>query len=231
MASSHPSESGRTPRRLLPLFARRERLVDSCVHALGIAATIIAVPALLIVAIVHGGDTLTLTSLGLYALGLTAMLWASALYHLTRNPARKEALRRVDHAAIFVMIAGTYTPFALVAVGGRIGLLLFLFVWAVAAVGVIIKLRFPRRWEAAAVAAYLGLGWVAVVAIDPILQALTTPVIILLAAGGITYSLGVPFYLAKRMPFNVAIWHAFVLVAAGLHYAAVLTGIAGDAAA
>ena len=231
MPPSDKTEDGSPARPLLPLFARRERFVDTCVHALGMAATVIAVPALIIVAVYHGGDTLTLTSLGLYGLGLTAMLWASALYHLSRHPARKEALRRVDHAAIFVMIAGTYTPFALVAVGGRVGLLLFLFVWAVAAIGVIIKLRFPRRWEAAAVAAYLGLGWVAVVAIDPILEALATPVIVLLAAGGITYSIGVPFYLAKRLPFNVAIWHAFVLVAAGLHYAAVLTGIAGDGTA
>ncbi len=231
MAPSNSKKDGPTAGRLVPLFARRERLVDACVHALGMLATVVAVPALIIVAVHHGGDTLTLTSLALYALGLTAMLWASALYHLTRNPARKEALRRVDHAAIFVMIAGTYTPFALVAVGGRVGLLLFAFVWLVAAVGVVIKLRFPRRWEAAAIAAYLGLGWVAVVAIDPILEALATPVIMLLAAGGITYSIGVPFYLAKRLPFHVAIWHAFVLVAAGLHYAAVLTGIAHDGAA
>jgi hemolysin III len=184
---------------------------------------------LLTIALLDGGSALTLASLALYGFGLLAMLWASALYHLARDPARKEILRRFDHSAIFVMIAGTYTPFALVAVGGQVGLALFAFVWVVAIVGVVLKMRFPRRWELAAVAAYLALGWVAVVALEPIVEALSKPVLVLLAAGGITYSLGVPVYLAKRLPFNVALWHGFVLVAAALHYAAILTGIARDA--
>lgn len=227
------SEDGhRAPRTsLFPIFGRRERFIDACVHAVGMVASVVAVPALIIVALVNDGDALTLVSLGLYAAGLMAMLWASALYHLARNPTRKEALRRVDHAAIFVMIAGTYTPFTLVGVGGWVGIALCAFVWSVAIAGVVIKLRFPRRYEAAAIAAYLGLGWVAVVAIVPIFQALATPVLILLAAGGVTYSVGVLFYVAKRLPCSVAIWHLFVLVAAGLHYAAVLKGIAGEGAA
>lgn len=154
------------------------------------------------------------------------MLWSSALYHLTRQPERKELLRRIDHAVIFVMIAGTYSPFVLVKVGGAWGFGLFAFVWAVALFGVLLKLRYPRKWEPAALAAYLGLGWVCVVAIGPLVDALSVPVLVLLGAGGLIYSLGVLFYVQKRLRYRIAIWHAMVLAAAGCHYAAVMTAIA-----
>ncbi len=174
----------------------------------------------------EGGGWLTIFSLVLYGIGFAGMLWSSALYHMARKPGRKEFLRRLDHAAIFVMIAGSYSPFVLVNVGGAWGFGLFGFVWAVALFGVLLKLRFPRKWEPVTIAAYLGLGWVCVVAIGPLVDAVSVPTLVLLATGGVIYSLGVLFYVQKRMKYRTVIWHAMVLIAAGCHYAAVMTSVA-----
>jgi hemolysin III len=162
---------------------------------------------------------------GLYGFGLLAMLGCSALYSLAKPSARKENLRRLDRAAIFTMIAGSYTPFFLMRIGGGWGWGMLLFVWLVAAFGVAVALGAPRRFERVQLAAYLLLGWSIVVASGPLVAQVAPAAIMLLIAGGLLYSLGVPFYLWRRLSYHNAIWHGLVLAAAGCHYAAVVVGV------
>jgi hemolysin III len=205
-------------------YSRPERVADAAIHVLGVACGLAACIALALVALPRGDAALAI-GIGLYAGGLISMLGFSALYNMTRAPRWKSMFRRLDHAAIFVMIAGTYTPFALIAIGGAWGIGLLAFVWLVAAAGVALKLVCPRRFERFSLAAYLLLGWCILPLLGPLFAAVSLPGIILLAAGGLLYSLGVVFHVWTRLPYHNAIWHALVLVAAGCHFAAVLREI------
>jgi hemolysin III len=173
-----------------------------------------------------GADLAVLVSLGIYGAGLLAMLGCSALCNTARPGPLKELWRRLDHAAIFVMIAGTYTPFAAIAIGGAWGTGLLVFVWAVAAAGVVLKLLRLERLETLSIAAYLLLGWTILVAIDRLIAAVSLPAFVLLVAGGIIYSLGILFYRSDRLPYSRAVWHAFVLTAAACQYFAILDVVA-----
>lgn len=220
--------SGRTmnPRSAAePRYTPAERIADAVVHGLGLAFGLLACLTLAVI-VVPKGDLRLLLAVTLYGLGLLAMLGCSALYNLARNPARREIFRRFDHAAIFVMIAGTYTPFTMIALGGAWGYGLLSFVWSVACAGVVLKLAWPRRFERLSLAAYLLLGWSIVVVLDPLLAAVSTTGIALLFAGGLLYSLGVVFHLWSRLPYQNAIWHAFVLAAAVCHFTAVVGEVA-----
>ena len=156
------------------------------------------------------------------------MLGCSALYNLASDRPRKALWRRLDHAAIFVMIAGTYTPFAVVAIGGAWGTGLLVFVWTVAAAGVVLKLLDPGRFETLSIAAYLSLGWTIIVAIDHLIAAVSLRAFVLLAAAGFLYSAGVLFYRWHRLPYQRAIWHGFVLTAAACQYFAILDVLASQ---
>lgn len=202
----------------------RELLADGIVHALGLALGVAGAIALLILAISDGHPVLV-APLFIYAAGLVGMLGCSAAYNLLRSNPRRDWLRRFDHAAIFVMIAGTYTPFTTLGLDGSWSSGLTAVVWLVAAAGIALKLCQPRRIEAISVALYLGLGWIGLVALEPFLTALPASTLTLLGAGGILYSVGVVFHLWRALPYHNAIWHGFVLVAAGIHYLAVLTVI------
>jgi hemolysin III len=208
-----------------PLESRSERRVDAMVHVVGVTLGLAACVTLAIVAWPGAGPAV-LVSLAVYGTGLLAMLGCSALSNIAGH-GRPEALwHRLDHAAIFVMIAGTYTPFAAIAIGGAWGTGLLVFVWTVAAAGVVLKLLDPGRRETLALAAYLLLGWTILVAIDRLIAAVSPPALVLLAAGGILYSVGVLFYRWHRLPYHRAIWHGFVLTAAACQYFAVLDVIA-----
>lgn len=155
-----------------------------------------------------------------YSIGLVGMFAASAAYNLVSHVGVKEILRRLDHAAIFVMIAGSYTPFALV-VGGRAGHMLLAAVWAIAAVGVAIKLRYPWRFDKLSVLLYLSQGWIVLLALDSITAALSNRALSLLVAGGVVYTVGVAFHLMERLLFHNVIWHIFVLGGAACQFAAI----------
>ena len=155
-----------------------------------------------------------------YSIGLVGMFAASAAYNLVSHVGVKEILRRLDHAAIFVMIAGSYTPFALV-VGGRAGHMLLAAVWAIAAVGVVIKLRYPRRFDKLSVLLYLSQGWIVLLALDSITAALSNRALSLLVAGGVVYTVGVAFHLMERLLFHNVIWHIFVLGGAACQFVAI----------
>jgi len=150
----------------------------------------------------------------------------SAAYNLYPPSDTKELLRRLDHAAIFLMIAGTYTPLLLNRIGGEWGIGLLIFVWVVAIVGAVMKIMFPRRWEMLSIALYLGLGWSIIIAINPMLQTLAANNLILIAAGALIYTIGVVFHMWDRLPYQNAIWHWLVLAAAACHYMAILNEVA-----
>ena len=192
---------------------------------LGLLFGLVATVALLITASEHD-QALLILGASLYGLGLLAMLTCSAAYNLWPPSPTKELLRRLDHAAIFVMIAGTYTPFLMNRVGGDWGFGLLSGVWTVAIIGAAIKLAFPRRWESLTIALYLGLGWSILIAINPLLQSVSVNSLILIAAGGVIYSVGVVFHLWDRLPYQNAIWHWLVLIAAACHYIAILNEVA-----
>jgi hemolysin III len=200
----------------------RELLADGVVHALGLALGLVGAATLMGLAVLYGNPVLV-APLFVYAAGLVAMLGCSAAYHLLRSSRRRDWLRRFDHAAIFAMIAGTYTPFTILGLRGDWSSGLTIGIWSVAAIGIALKLWQPRRIEAISVALYLGLGWIGLIALHPFVASLDGATLALLATGGILYSVGVIFHLWRRLPFHNAIWHGFVLIAAGIHYFAVLT--------
>jgi len=204
---------------------RRALLADVAVHALGLALGAAGVVAMLWVAVRSAGDG-QLVPVTVYLAGLLAMLVFSAIYNVWRSCRRRDWLRRLDHAAIFLMIAGTYTPLVLrLPSGWALGLTTG--VWTAALAGVFAKLFQPRRVEALSVALYLALGWVGVIAAEPLLASLDPATLILLLTGGVVYSVGVIFHLATRWPYARALWHSFVVVAAAIHYVAIMTLLQG----
>lgn len=198
----------------------REVIADRVVHVVGIGLGAAGVIALLVVTAIDG-DPDDLVPILIYAFGLLAMLGCSAAYNVFRTSGRRDWLRRFDHAAIFAMIAGTYTPFTTRLAGGwATGLTTA--IWAIAAAGITLKLWQPRRIETISIVLYLALGWIGLAAVGPFLAALDGRTLALLALGGIVYTAGVVFHLWQRLPYQNAIWHGFVLVAASVHYVAVI---------
>ncbi len=206
-------------------ITQAERIADLCVHAIGLGAAVIGVAVLLALGLPRsvGG---TAVGLALYGCGLLAMLTFSMLYNFTLNPRRKAVLRRLDHAAIFVMIAGTYTPFILAEMAGPWGSSVLAAVWAMAAAGVVVKLVWPERLRRATIMFYLAMGWVAIVILGPVLESLGPKLGALMLAGGALYSTGIIFHVWNGLRFNTAIWHGFVVAAAACHYVAILGAIA-----
>ena len=198
-----------------------EQAADRVIHAVGICLGVIGAIALVWVTAI-GGQPGDLAPVLIYVAGLLAMLGCSAAYNVFHTSGRREWLRRLDHAAIFAMIAGTYTPFtARLGSGWSSGLTAV--IWPVAAAGIALKLWQPRRIETISIVLYLALGWIGLAAAGPFMAALDARTLGLLALGGIVYTAGVIFHLWRQLPYQNAIWHGFVLVAAGIHYLAVLT--------
>src|SRR5271169_5642357 len=176
-----------------PQYTLRERIVDGCIHAVGVTASAVALSVLLIMG-VKAQATLWIVSLSIYGLALVAMFVCSAGYNLMVRPKVKAVFRRLDHAAIFLMIAGTYTPFALMKMDAKWGYTLLAVVWTMAAIGVAIKLLVPRYLEGATTGLYLVQGWAVIVAWNPLVSAVPERVAFLLMLGGVLYTIGVVFH-------------------------------------
>lgn len=203
---------------------RAELIADGAVHVVGITAGLVGASVLVTLAAVYGG-VIQVTTAAIYAAGLVCMLGCSAAYNLARSSRWRPLLQRCDHAAIFAMIAGTYTPITVLRLEGLWGIGLTAVVWGLAMVGMIAKLL-RRQWiERMSTPFYLALGWTVLVAVNPLIDALDARTLALLAAGGVLYTLGVIFHVWERLPFQNAVWHGFVLVAAGVHYTALLSGV------
>lgn len=206
---------------MFPDYTIRERVADCCIHIIGVAASLVALTALLVIG-VQSKTTLWVVSLTIYGLALVATFSCSAGYNLVVRPKLKEILRRLDHAAIFLMIAGTYTPFILIKMNDAWGLGLLAVVWTMAILGIAIKLFAPRFLDGLSTALYLVQGWAVIAAWEPLMSALPGRVLTLLMVGGVLYTIGVVFHLWERLPYQNAIWHGFVLSAASCHFAAVI---------
>ena len=213
-----------------PAYSRSEQVADVTVHVIGVLGAIAAVPVLITLAAVgEQSEGAFIAAVAVYGVSLLIMLGLSAGYNvsvLRRGGGRLiDWLRRADHAAIYLKIAGTYTPYAVLA-GGPTGRWLLICVWSGALLGLGAKLLAPHRWERASIVLYLALGWAFVVAVGPIAQAVSTASIVLILVGGGLYTIGVPFHLWRRLPYHNAIWHVFVLLASFVFYAAVLVEVA-----
>lgn len=202
-------------------YDREEVIADGIVHAVGVATGTVFIIALLIMATPVVGAW-ELTSILIYGVLLLTALTVSALYNLWPVSPVKWTLRRFDHSAIYLLIAGTYTPFITQMKANAETLVLLLGVWLTSIVGIILKLRFPGRFDRLSILLYLLLGWSGVMAYDSALGALPESTLWLVAIGGSLYTAGVVFHLWDNLRFQNAIWHGFVLVAAGCHYVAVL---------
>ena len=203
----------------------KERLppeeVANCVtHGLGLALSVAGLVALVALAW-PGGDAWLVTSCAVYGASLVALYLASTLYHGARTPRAKSLLQALDHCGIYLLIAGTYTPFTLVTLRGPWGWTLFGLVWGLALAGILFRIVCGERYRPLAVASYVMLGWLCVVAVKPILELVPPGALAWIAAGGLTYTAGVFFFAAKRIPHNHAIWHLFVLGGSICHYIAV----------
>ncbi len=207
------------------LFATRaEKIADGVVHGIGIALGIAATATLVTIAW-GSAEPGRIVCVMIYVSCLMAMLIASALYNMLSNGEKKGVLRRLDHAAIFLMIAGTYTPFSAMVIGGTTGRTLLIVVWAGALAGATIKLLALSVLERFTVPIYLALGWVVIFAYKPLLENASNVGFWFLMAGGLLYSAGTAFYAWKSLPYQTAIWHGFVLTAAICHFVAILTDV------
>ena len=209
------------PRNLFPQYTIRERIADGCIHAIGVTASLVALTALLVIG-AQSRPLLWAVSLTIYGLALVATFSFSAGYNLVVRPKLKEVLRRLDHAAIFLMIAGTYTPFILIKMQTPWGFGLLAVVWTMAAIGIAIKLFAPRFLDGLSTALYLVQGWAVLAAWEPLMSALPGVALTLLMIGGVLYTVGVVFHLWERLPYQNPILHGIVLSAASCHFAAVI---------
>jgi hemolysin III len=202
------------------VYSPGERLADAIVHVLGISLSLVAV-ALLLVHAAPRVDASTTTALAIYGAALIALFVASAAYHMTPLLHWKPVLKRFDQAAIFLKIAGTYTPLV-VLLGSIFAYGLLVAIWAAALFGAIAKLAFRTRFQKISVALYLPLGWTSLLLIWPIWTTLPPAATILIVAGGVLYTVGVLFHVWEKLKFQNAIWHGFVLAASACHFAAVV---------
>jgi hemolysin III len=217
-----------TRERVPMVYSRAELVSDAAVHVTGIVVALLAVPVLITLAAVWIGEAPIVVAALVYGLSLIGMLACSAVNNMVRLPAWKDLLRRIDQSAIYLKIAGSYTPFAVLA-GTHAGIFLA-GLWSAALAGAAMRLWSAARLKWASIALYLVIGWFGAVAGGPLFAEMSpTGFALILAAGGI-YTLGVVFFVWERLPFHNTIWHVFVLAASFVLYAAVLVEISGRAA-
>jgi len=197
-----------------------EHVADGVMHVVGAVAAVAGATALMVWAALELPAHLV-WPLIFYAIGLVASFGLSAAYNLTLHEKIRAVLRRFDHAAIYLLIAGTYTPMAIIGIGGGRGLALAIAAWSLALFGIVLKLAFFHRWPKLGFALYLGQGWLGILAAWPMIQSLPLSALILTFIGGVVFTVGTLFY-ANNWKFSRAIWHGHVLAAAATHYAAVI---------
>ena len=209
-------------------YSVREEIAHSVTHGVGLLLSVVGLATLLVYASQYG-DVWHIVSSSIYGATLIALYSSSTLYHAITVPGVKQFLQRLDHAAIFLLIAGTYTPFTLVNLRGGWGWTLFGMVWSIAIAGMVMELVVKKRYRRISLGLYLGLGWLVMIAIEPMLANVAPGGLLLLLAGGLFYSLGVIFYVWKTLLYHHAIWHLFVLAGSALHFFAVFLYVVPNA--
>ncbi|MET0028379.1 MAG: hemolysin III family protein [Candidatus Thiodiazotropha sp.] len=202
-------------------YSLGEEIAHAITHGVGILLSVAGFALLVTFASLYG-NVWHVVSSSIYGATLILMYTASTLYHSIPMPRAKRVLQRLDHAAIFLLIAGTYTPYTLVNMRGEWGWLLFGLVWGIALFGVLFEFLRRDRFKWLSLTLYLGLGWLVVIAIKPLIDSVETGGLWLLLAGGLCYSLGVIFYVWKRLAYHHAVWHLFVMAGSMLHFFSVL---------
>jgi hemolysin III len=203
------------------ISSHKEEIANSLTHGVGIVLSVFGFGALLTVAIIHG-DVWSIVSAIVYGIALTMLYTSSTLYHAFRHPTIKRRLRVLDHCAIFVLIAGTYTPFLLVSLRATVwGSALFVTIWLCAAIGIVLKLFFTGRYELFSTLMYVAMGWLVVLAAKPMMESVPMTGLWWLVGGGVVYSIGAAFYRWERLPFHHSLWHVFVLLGSICHYIAI----------
>lgn len=203
---------------------RIEEWINSATHGIGAVLSVIGTVAL-IVAASQLGDVWKLVSFAVFGASLILLYLASALYHGARHPRLKMAFKTLDHCAIFLLIAGTYTPFLLVNMRGTTGWTLFAVIWSLALTGVVLKVIFKHRFKLARVGIYIAMGWLITFASSDLVANLSETALHLTIAGGVVYTAGVIFYLADRFPYMHAVWHLFVIGGSACHFSAIYVGV------
>ncbi|MCX8998498.1 hemolysin III family protein [Rhizobiaceae bacterium BDR2-2] len=207
-------------------YDRHELVADGIVHGVGIVFALIGVTALIFYATVWASPG-QLAAAWIYGIGLVLCLSVSFSYNLWPASRTKWFLRRLDHSAIFILIAATYTPFLQRATHEPVVMTMLVAIWAAAIGGVVLKCAFPHRYDRLAILLYLVMGWSGVLVVAPLSRILPPETLLLILAGGVVYSVGVIFHVWEKLRFQNAIWHGFVVTAAAVHYSAVVMAMAG----
>jgi hemolysin III len=198
-----------------------EEIANSVTHGAGALVSIAGLVLLIVFSSTYGQAS-HIAACTVFGISLVLLYTASTLYHSLRKPNIKRIFRILDHSCIYVLIAGTYTPFMLIVVRGTLGWSIFAAVWFMTVLGIIFKTFFVNRFRIASTLAYIFMGWLVIFAIKPLFQALPGSGIAWFVAGGLAYTLGTIFYAWKKLPFNHAIWHLFVLAGSVSHFMTVL---------
>jgi hemolysin III len=201
-------------------LAERDELANTATHALGLVASIAAAAVLVVLAAARG-DAWKIVSSAIFGASLIGLYATSTLYHAARTPQLKARLKVMDHSAIYILIAGTYTPFTLVGLRGGWGWSLFGVIWGLAVAGIVFKIFLAGRFRRLSTATYIAMGWLVVVAAVPMVRELSPGTLGWLMAGGVWYTAGTAFYHAKSIPYGHAVWHVFVLMGSLCHVLAV----------
>jgi hemolysin III len=204
-----------------PLYTLREEVAHAITHGLGLAASVTGLAALVTAASLRG-DARHVVGAAIFGTTLVLLYTTSTLYHGIRAPRVKRVFQRLDHAAIFLLIAGTYTPFTLVCLRGLWGWSLLAVVWSLAVLGIVLERSVPHRTRRFSPVLHLVMGWMVVIAGEPLVNSLHPEGLSLLLLGGVAYTVGVLFYAWERLPYNHAVWHVFVLVGSACHFSCVL---------
>ena len=198
-----------------------EERANAITHGLGVVLGVVGLILLLIRAFDHQADMLTIASMAVYGSSIILLFLASTLYHSITTEKTKRLLKTLDHCAIYLLIAGSYTPFLLVSLRTPLAMGLMAVIWGIALVGIIMKIAFVYRFKRFSLMTYLAMGWLSLVVVYQLAMNIEMGGLVLLALGGVIYSLGVIFYVAKRIPYNHAIWHLFVLAGCACHFFAI----------
>jgi hemolysin III len=201
--------------------AFHEEIANSVTHGIGLVLSVIGFAVLIVFTCLYG-SALHITSCSVYGATLVILYTASTLYHGLRSPRIKHIFKIIDHCSIYLLIAGTYTPFTLVMLRGGWGWSLFAVVWLLSFVGIIFKLFFINRFMILSTVVYVLMGWLAIVAIKPMVAMIPPGCILWLVAGGLFYTVGVLFFAWHKIPYNHAIWHVFVIAGSVCHFFAVM---------
>ncbi len=202
-------------------YSPREERANVLTHGIGAGVALVAGLTMLTLSIGRGGDPWQWASAIVFSISMLMLYLASTAYHRAVDPVRRARLKIVDHCAIYVLIAGTYTPFTLTVLRDTVGWTLFIAIWSLAAIGIIFKLFFTGRFKLVSTLIYIAMGWLVMLYAKPVYQALSGWTFGWLLAGGIAYTLGTVFYMQRRMPYAHAVWHGFVVIGTVCHFISV----------